>query len=105
MNNDRQLWFVFVVDSPTMALQNLFLPVTRGLNAVSNSPHFQAASKEVEEEANTDKAMSKEPPSGESLDGESAAEDDILESSQKPLSEVLTPKECFHVSAQLRLFF
>jgi hypothetical protein len=57
------------------------------------SPHFQAASKEAEKEGNTDKAMSKEPASGELLDGESAAEDDILESSQKPLSEELTPKE------------
>ncbi len=47
--------------------------------------------------------MSKEPPSAESLDVESAAEDDILESSQKPLSEELTPKEWFHVSSHLRL--
>ncbi len=77
--------------------------MTPGLNAVSNSPHFQAASKEGETEANPDKAMSKEPPSVDSLDGESATEDDILESSQKPLSEELTPKECFHVSSQLRL--
>jgi hypothetical protein len=68
------------------------------------SPHFQAASKEAEMEANPDKAMGKEPPSGESVDGESAAEDDILESSQKPLSEELTPKECFHVSSQLGPF-
>jgi hypothetical protein len=59
---------------------------------------------EGEKEANSDKSMSKEPPSGESLDGESAAEDDILESSQKPLSEELTPKEYFHVSSQLCLF-
>ncbi len=72
-------------------------------SAVSNSSYCQAASKEGEKEANPDKAMRKEPASGESLDGESAAEDDILESSQKPLSEELTPKECFHVSSQLRL--
>ncbi len=78
--------------------------LTRGENALSNSPHFQAASKEVEKEANPEKAMGKEPPSGESVDGESAAEDDILESSQKPMSEELTPKECFHVSPQLRVF-
>ncbi len=74
-----------------------------GNNAVTNSSHFQAASKDGEIEATTDKATSTEPPSAGSLDGESAAEDDILESSQKPLSEELTPKECFHVSPQLRL--
>jgi hypothetical protein len=37
MNNDRQLWFVFVVASPILTLQNKFLPVTPGTNAVSNS--------------------------------------------------------------------
>jgi hypothetical protein len=104
MNNDRQLWFVVVDTSLILKLQNLFLYVTPKLNSVSNSSHFQAASKEGEIEANPDKAISKEPPpSVEPLDGESAAEDDILESSQKPLSEELTPKECFHVSPQLRL--
>jgi hypothetical protein len=50
-------------------------------------------------EANPDKAMGKEPPSGDS-----AADDEILESSQKPPSEELTPKECFHLSPQLHLF-